>query len=361
MEEAPWVQLDPARPVIIGVLPHTQCNPRVEGCDFCTFPHDPYEKGLLRRSVRAVTDQVHEFFREHPALSRRRVDAVYFGGATANLTPKGELLALGQALAEHVELSGAEVTLEGVPALFRSLFQGPFEALLEIPARHRRISMGVQTFDPVQIERMGRTGFGDRNVIARVVEKAHRSGLTVSGDFLINLPFEPPARMLEDVREASALGFDQICVYHFVLTREQGSAWARNEALLAALPPVAEAADHWLVVRDWLIQNGYVQTTLTNFERAAVHTGDRHFVYEQHSFTPDVYDAIGFGPARDLHIPGSGGAAGREARARKDARTRRVLQPLLPLHGGGPAPALPDAHAGAPPGRSHTVPRPVWS
>jgi coproporphyrinogen III oxidase-like Fe-S oxidoreductase len=59
--------------------------------------------------------------------------------------------------------------LEGVPALFRSLFAGPFEAFLGMPARHRRISMGVQTFDPDALRRMGRQGFGDRATVAKVV------------------------------------------------------------------------------------------------------------------------------------------------------------------------------------------------
>src|SRR6185369_1639571 len=101
--------------------------------------------------------------------------------------PKQELAAIGDVLARHLDLRRAEVTLEGVPALFRSLFRGPFEALLDMPARHHRISMGVQTFDEAMLARMGRSHFGDRRDVARVIEKAHRRGLTVSGDFLVNL------------------------------------------------------------------------------------------------------------------------------------------------------------------------------
>lgn len=45
-------------------------------------------------------------------VSKRRVDGVYFGGATANLTPKSELRAIGEALASRADLRQAEVTLE---------------------------------------------------------------------------------------------------------------------------------------------------------------------------------------------------------------------------------------------------------
>jgi coproporphyrinogen III oxidase-like Fe-S oxidoreductase len=294
--EPAWVEIDPARPVIVGVLPHTQCNPRVEGCGFCTFPHDRYSKPTLYSTVEAVCGEVAGFFAAHPEMARRRVDGLYFGGATANLTPPMALRELGEKLAKHLDLRGAEVTLEGVPSLFRSLFTGPFEVLLDLPARHRRISMGVQTFDPAQLRRMGRQGFGDRGTVEKVVAKAHRHGLTASGDFLVNLPHQPRETMLDDAREAAAMGLDQICVYHLVLTERTGTPWASDPSLLAALPSVAEACDHWLAVRAWLLDHGYVQTTLTNFERADVHATDRRFVYEPHSFTPDRYDALGFGP-----------------------------------------------------------------
>jgi oxygen-independent coproporphyrinogen-3 oxidase len=294
--EPPWIRLDPSRPLIVGVLPHTQCNPEVEGCGFCTFPHDRYDKYTLLRTASDVEAKITGLFQERPDLAGRRVDAVYFGGATANLTPRAALRSLGERLARHLDLGGAEITLEGVPSLFRSLFAGPFEAMLDLPARHRRISMGVQTFDDDRLARMGRRHFGDRRTIRQVIQKAHKKGLTVSGDFLINMPGEPRAQMLDDVREAAALGFDQICVYHLVLTEGAGTPWAEDPALLAALPELGAACDNWLAVRAWLLENGFVQTTLTNFERAEASRGERRFVYEEHSFSPERYDALGFGP-----------------------------------------------------------------
>lgn len=295
-EEEAFIRLDPSRPLIVGILPHLQCNPRVEGCGFCTFPHDRYHKAGLIRTVGEVAAQIGQTFQERPDLAKRRVDAVYFGGATANLTPRARLLALGERLARHLDLRGAEITLEGVPSLFRSLLPGPFEALLDLPARQRRISMGVQTFDDGWIARMGRQHFGDRRTVLQVVEKAHKKGLTASGDFLINLPGEPRDRMIADVREAIAVGLDQICVYHLVLSEGTGTPWGKDAALLASLPENAAACDNWIAVRSLLLEQGFVQTTLTNFERAEVHCSDRRFVYEDHSFSPERYDAIGFGP-----------------------------------------------------------------
>lgn len=288
--EEPWIQFDETRPLIVGVLPHTQCNPRVPGCGFCTFPHESYSKSTLRETVRSVTWEVETTFRRYPELAKRRVEGVYFGGATANLTPPALLRALGAELARHLELTHAEITLEGVPSSFRSLFDGPFEVLRDLPARTRRISMGVQTFDPAQLARMGREHFGDARVIAKVVDKAHRHDMTASGDFLVNLPHQSREQMLDDARRAVEMGFDQICVYNLVLAEGMGTPWASDPALLAALPSVDDACANWLAVRAFLLDQGFEQTTLTNFERPP------RFVYEVNSFTPHRYDALGFGP-----------------------------------------------------------------
>lgn len=294
--EPPWIRLDHTRPLIIGVLPHTQCNPRVAGCGFCTFPHEPYSKPTLRRTVESVAERIEGTFTAHPELARRRIDGLYFGGATANLTPPALLRDLGSTLSKHLDLRGAEVTLEGVPSLFRTLLEGPFEVLRDLPARTRRISMGVQTFDPLQLARMGRQGFGDRRIVGKVVEKAHHHGMTASGDFLVNLPHQSRTQMLSDMQQAAAMGFDQICVYNLVLAEGMGTPWASDASLLSALPSVDEASANWLAVRDWLLANDFVQTTLTNFERKPTFESERRFVYEEHSFTPQRYDALGFGP-----------------------------------------------------------------
>ncbi len=294
--EPAWVALDATRPLIVGVLPHMQCNPKVKGCGFCTFPHDSYSKRTLLDTVDAVEREMWDVVTAHPSLAKRKVDAVYFGGATANLTPRKALVSLGTALARAFDVTQAEMTLEGVPSLFRSLLPGPFDALLEMPARQRRVSMGVQTFDPAWIERMGRRGLGDARTVAQVVDKAHRHGMTASGDFLVNLPGQSTEAMLRDMRDADAAGLDQICVYPLVLGAETGAEWSKDSTMLAALPQTDAARDRWLAVRDALLSQGFVQTTLTNFERRDVQASERRFVYETCSFRPDAYDALGFGP-----------------------------------------------------------------
>jgi oxygen-independent coproporphyrinogen-3 oxidase len=143
---------------------------------------------------------------------------------------------------------------------------------------------------------MGREHFGDAALVTRLVREARKRGFGSSGDFLFNLPHQTRADMLADLERAVAIGFDQICIYHLVLYEGLGTAWSHDPKLLAALPDNDEAADHWLALREFLLANGYVQTTLTNFERADIHASDDRFMYEELSFSPGEVDGLGVGP-----------------------------------------------------------------
>lgn len=295
--DPPHLTVDRSRPLIVGVIPHTQCTPRVEGCGFCTFAHDAAASRERPAVIRSVVASIEDLIHHHPdTLVGRRVAAIYFGGGTANLASVGQLGALFEVIARRSHVADAEVTLEGIPALFCSWFYAPLRWLAELPVRHRRISMGVQTFDPTQLARMGRQAFGDRKTIDKLVRRTHAGGMTVSCDLLFNLPDQTLAAMHADVAQAVALGFDQICIYHLVLFAGLGTPWSRDPALLAALPSQAAAVEHWLALREQLLAAGYVQTTLTNFERRELHASDRRFLYEEASFTPETYDGLGLGP-----------------------------------------------------------------
>jgi oxygen-independent coproporphyrinogen-3 oxidase len=102
--------------------------------------------------------------------------------------------------------------------------------------------------------------------------------------------------MRDDVRRAMDLGLDHLGLYHLVMFRGLGTAWSRDASLLAGLPSNEAAAENWLALRQLLLDNGFYQATLTNFERRTFRGLDTRFVYEEKSFRPDRYEMIGFGP-----------------------------------------------------------------
>ena len=73
--------------LLIGVLPHPYCNPMVKGCGFCTFPHEQYSKKSAVSVAQTVLKEIQQRIATFPHLKESPVDSIYFGGATANLTP----------------------------------------------------------------------------------------------------------------------------------------------------------------------------------------------------------------------------------------------------------------------------------
>ena len=298
--EADWLDaLDASdgRPLLVGVLPHASCNPKVRGCGFCTFPHEKFERDVVTTVIEHVEKEVLSRLDRTPTLRRRKVGGLYFGGGTANLSPPSSFGSLAATLASAFALSEAEVTLEGVPRYFM-LHEGKLlDAVEKLGARTRRISMGVQTFDSDWLARMGREAFGDEGVIRDVVLEAKRRGFSTSADMLVNLPGRPMRDAMRDIERAIELGFDQICVYHLVLAADFDVPWAHDRSLLAKVVDNGTACTVWRALRRLLLDAGFLQTTLTNFERRDVVGTPRAFAYEKASFDPARWDALGFGPA----------------------------------------------------------------
>lgn len=291
------VDVDRARKLIVGVIPHTQCTPRKDGCGFCTFPHDKVDGSSRAAVVESVQFEIEKLLqRESNHLEGRSVSALYFGGGTANLADAASINGLFHTLKSGgLRFNDAEVSLEGVPALFTSFLDAPLRMLEKLPVRRRRISMGVQTFDDFMLEEMGRQSFGDHKLIRKLIGKCRKMDIGVSGDFLFNVPGQTLAQMSRDVDTAVDLGFDQICLYSLVLYKGLGTLWSHDPAKVAQVPSNELGCERWLTLREQLLRAGYVQTTVTNFERKDLAAADR-FQYEPLGFSPEDVDLLGFGP-----------------------------------------------------------------
>lgn len=286
------------RGLLVGVLPHPFCNPKVRGCGFCTFPHEMFQARKSEAVVESVIQEIELRTSLEPNWTGRSISGLYFGGGTANLTPAESFRKLCRQLRKTFDLSQAEVTLEGVPAYFLNRRPLLIDILQEeFPGRHYRLSMGVQTFDKARLESMGRSGFGTPETFQQVVELAHRRGMTISADLLFNLPGQTLPEMQRDVRQAIEIGLNHLGLYHLVMFPGLGTEWSRDPALVASLPDNPQAADHWLQLRELLHQSGFYQTTLTNFERTEHRRKATRFTYEEQSFQPHRYEMLGFGPS----------------------------------------------------------------
>ncbi|HVL15340.1 MAG TPA: radical SAM protein [Gemmata sp.] len=284
--------------LLVGVLPHPFCNPAVTGCGFCVFPHEPGNSARSAPIVKSVIQEMERTVTGQMQLLQREVASLYFGGGTANMTEPLAFRELCEVLAVGFDFRQAEVTLEGVPAYFLRGDPRLLDVMLaKLQARHVRISMGVQTFDESRLKEMGRGAFGTPATFREVVEYAHSLGFTVSGDLLFNLPGQMLDQMKDDVSRAVEIGLDHIGLYHLVLFRGLGTPWAADDDMLAELPDNERACENWLALREMLFGLGFYQTSLTNFERVKFRDTPERYRYEEDSFRPNRYEAIGFGPS----------------------------------------------------------------
>lgn len=306
-----WPRRRADRELLVGVLPHSFCNPKIAACGFCTFPHEKFGSIKAAAVVAAVAGEIERRVEREPDIAGRAVKGLYFGGGTANLAPAEPFRRLCRKLREVFDLRDAEVTLEGVPAYFVKR-RSPLMDILreELGARHYRISMGIQTFSLARLEQMGRLAFGTPSTFQQVVRAAQSRGFTTSADLLFNLPGQSRDEMREDVTRALDLGLDQVCLYHLVMFRGLGAPWARDEQLLASLPDNETAAANWLSLREFLLRQGFYQSTLTNFEANALRNDPRSYRYERMSFQPDRFDVLGFGPSGISYTASEDGAYG---------------------------------------------------
>ncbi len=282
------------KPLIIGVLPHTFCNPMVKGCGFCTFPHESYHKSDLTVTVQNVSHEIESFSSKYEYFQHSKVQALYFGGGTANLTPMNLFEELCNNLYKTFNCNEAEITFEGVPKYF-SLENYKYLDILHsiFNSGKLRLSIGIQTFDEQMLIKMGRQNFGDKNGIKLLSEESRKRGIGISGDLLFNLPGQTIEMMKSDIRNLNDLGFNQISIYHLVMFRALGPEWSKDKSILAALPDNSTALINWLTLRELLLSLGYEQRTLTNFQKKSNHT----FEYEECVFQPESFNWIGFGPS----------------------------------------------------------------
>ena len=315
----PLFTLDPSRDLIVGVIPHTQCVPRKEGCGFCTFPHDAANARDRRVMIDAVIDEISQHAQTE-SLHRRRVGAIYIGGGTANLSDPDDVTRIVRALQAAFVIDEAELSLEGTPHLFERLLSSHLTNLAAQPTATKRISLGIQTFDESFLRMMGRERFGGASLVKKLVKRARALSIATSGDLLFNLPGQQPAQMDHDVDVALACGLDQICLYNLVLYEGLGTPWSQDPALVAQMRASRDALAQWLRLRERLLAAGYVQTTLTNFERQDVVLGAHRFRYERASFSIERTDGLGVGPlslSTFIDVPQRGGV---KLMRRKDLR-----------------------------------------
>jgi oxygen-independent coproporphyrinogen-3 oxidase len=191
---------------------------------------------------------------ENASVEVRRV---HLGGGTPTWLDRAQLARLVDILRERfVPVEACEWSVEVDPS---TVDCGRIDELRKLG--FGRISLGVQSLDPVVLSSVGRPQSPDH--ISAIVRHLQSSGISVSVDLMCGLPHQGPLSLAETVSEVVRWGPARVALFSYAHV-----PWARkNQAAIcsADLPAVSDRAEAILQAWRILKAGGYVRVGMDHF------------------------------------------------------------------------------------------------
>ncbi|MDH5763442.1 MAG: radical SAM family heme chaperone HemW [Nitrospinota bacterium] len=227
-------------------------------CGYCDFNSHNINEAEMASYVRALLREM-EYYAKR--ADNRTVATIFFGGGTPTTLPSLELARILKACQSRFQmLSGAEITLEANPA---TIPQSDLQQLRE--AGFNRLSIGVQSFDPEELNRLERVHTVDE--VYLTVERARQAGFdNLSLDLMFGLPGQTAERWQDNLHKAIDLQPDHISAYN--LTIEPGTVFHKQQAQgQLEMPPDDFQRELFEITIDTLTQAGYGHYEISNYSK----------------------------------------------------------------------------------------------
>jgi oxygen-independent coproporphyrinogen III oxidase len=224
-------------------------------CSYCNFNRGLFDPGLKAAYLRALEEEIRR------AGDGSAADTIFFGGGTPSLLEPAEVARLIDACRDaFVVAPDAEVTLETNPETVTIDRMEGFRA-----AGITRVSLGVQSLDDAELQRLGRTHTSARARTA-VTDVRSAGFVNVSLDLMMWLPQQGMADWQATVEGTIQLNPDHLSLY---LLELYPNAPLREAMARAAwsLAPDDDAAEMYLGAMARLDAEGYTQYEISNVTR----------------------------------------------------------------------------------------------
>ena len=244
-------------------------------CGYCAFYSEPEPD---ETSVRLWLDRILHQIDEN-ASCLENAETVYFGGGTPSLLPPDVLLRLARVVRE-VAPHAFEVSIEANPFTLTS------EKSAVLASFANRVSIGVQSFDPVMRAAIGRREH-DGPAPEEAVRNLRAAGFHNLGiDLMYGLPGETPGLWRRDLEQALALAPEHISAYS--ITPEPGTPYAES---VAGRTEDDEALEQmWELAGDVLGAAGLSRYEISNYARPGFESRHNSNVWHGQTY-------LGLGPA----------------------------------------------------------------
>ncbi|MEC5384205.1 radical SAM family heme chaperone HemW [Uliginosibacterium sp. H3] len=217
----------------------------VKKCPYCDFnSHAVRDNGIPDAAY--VDALLQDLQATLPQVWGRRVISIFIGGGTPSLIPPEQLNRLLTGVRTLLPLDPeAEITLEANPGTVEAGRFAEFRG-----AGVTRVSLGIQSFDDVQLERLGR--IHDSREARAAIELAARNFDTWNIDLMYALPQQTLAQAESDLAQALSFAPPHLSCYH--LTLEPNTLFHRAPP---PLPDEDASADMQDMMETRLAEAGY--------------------------------------------------------------------------------------------------------
>lgn len=226
----------------------------VRKCPYCDF--NSHQVRDVLPEAEYVSALATDLEMASPQVWGRKIHTVFFGGGTPSVFSAQSIERIMVHLRTLLPLDPyAEVTLEANPG---TVDAEKFAAFRD--AGVNRLSLGVQSFSPKHLERLGRIHSGGDAI--RAAEETAKRFDNFNLDVMYGLPEQTLEEALQDIRMAISLGPTHISAYH--LTIEPNTPFFRNPP---PLPSDDLSADMQLAIEETLAAAGYAHYETSAFAR----------------------------------------------------------------------------------------------
>lgn len=226
-----------------------------QACTYCNFHFSTSLKqknDLVAALLREINLTPH--FNDQPPI-----ETIYFGGGSPSILHPDELLRIMEALHnKFAVMAEAEITLEANPDDIDT-----FSLTSWKQAGINRLSIGIQSFQERDLQWMHRAHSAHQAADSIVLAQA--AGFhNISADLIYGVPGLSDSKWQENVQKLISLAVPHISCY--ALTVEPSTALHHqiNKKQRADVDPEHQAAQ-FLMLMDWLTQNGYEHYEISNF------------------------------------------------------------------------------------------------
>lgn len=228
----------------------------VKKCPYCDFnshqrrgdpPFEHYFDCLLA-----------DFKQKQSWLQNRSIKSIFIGGGTPSLAPGRFYAKLLRTIADlaQVRLPDIEITLEANPGTVDEAFFADYLA-----AGINRLSIGVQSFDSNNLQRLGR--IHDSHGAHHAINTAHRVGFdNINVDIMFGLPSQTLANSLRDLEQAMATNPTHLSWYQ--LTIEPNTYFHKHPPMTPASEIIWEMQQQGYAL---LKANEYIQYEVSAYSK----------------------------------------------------------------------------------------------